>query len=1231
MKNLIPHFISDRFKEGIYKGKFEAVTMFMDISGFTQMTERLMKEDKEGAEVLSNILNNVFEPVIKAVYDRNGFITVFAGDSFTAVFMNPINLLNPLFSAIAIQKIFKMNELQKTKYGDFELSVKIGLSYGNVDWGIIGNEKHKIYYFKGNAINGCANSEHHSNKMEIVIDYNLLNLLIYNIEYEKIDEHYTILTNVNEPEPKSLSIKVSDISADILSQFLPDEVVKYNKQSEFRNIVSVFISFKEPDSFSKLENFIGILLKKVDLYNGYFEVIDFGDKGCSSLIIFGIPISYENIIERAISFVNELRNELNDNFRAGITYGTVYAGVKGSSLRCQYGVLGDVVNLSSRFMMEANFGQIWISKSILDKAKGDYDTIDLGEKEFKGKSEPIPVFDLLEKNQHRAMKFFEGEMVGRQKEYDILRSYCKTILDGKFSGVVYVYGEAGIGKSRLVYEATESLIPEIDILTLQTDSILQHSLNPFSFMLKNYFKQYQCKTDEERKKTFEKIYNAMLSMLSTIQDERMNELIKELERTKSVIGALIGLHWEGSLYEQLNPKGRYENTLHSIKAFFKAHSLIRPLIIILEDLHWLDNDSKEEFKLLTRNIDYYPIIIISTSRINDDGTKPKLILGKEVSQSEINIDYLSNDAIELFIEKQLKNKPNNELINFITSKSLGNPFYIEQFCLYLLDNKLIKIVDGLYSLTKKDIEIPIGINALIIARIDRLSMELKEMVQLASVLGREVDIIILSELMKAFGKAIEKSKFDKLVHRCENEQIWLVLSEIKYIFKHTLLRDVVYDMQLRERLRILHRFTADIIEKLYENKGERYSEIAYHFNKGEEFEKAKVYYEKAGDYFKDNFKNQEAIEQYNRLLDLLFDNSKIVGILNKKGSILELIGKWDLAEEIYKKNIDISTKISDKKVIAENKRLLGNIIMNKGQYDEAIALFEEAKSIAEEIGDKKLYSSVVGNMGIVRHSKGDYDNAMKCYEEQKQICLEIGDKRIYSMAVGNMGIVYNDKGDYDNAMKYYEEQKQICLEIGDKGGYSRVVGNIGILYNDKGDYDNAMKYYEEQKQICLEIGDKSGYSMAVGNMGNVYIGKCDYDNAIKSYEKAMQVCRELGNKYYLCGYLNSKAKLLFHIMNRIDESKFLNDETLKIAIEIGRQDMIFEATVLKHKIDKNADALLGMLSESKDDEQIATIHYELWKMTSKKEHSEKAIELYKQLYEKTPKYEFKKRIEEMKK
>jgi len=167
MKNLIPRFIVEKSKENKFSGNFKATTMFIDISGFTAMTQNLMNNGKEGAEILSEIINEIYTPSIKSVYDNNGFITTFAGDAFTSVF--PYKDSKPIFAIHAankIQEIFKKIGKQNTKFGEFDLSIKIGLSYGTVNWGIVKSNKQNSYYFKDKAIDNCAVCGHNAKKVK---------------------------------------------------------------------------------------------------------------------------------------------------------------------------------------------------------------------------------------------------------------------------------------------------------------------------------------------------------------------------------------------------------------------------------------------------------------------------------------------------------------------------------------------------------------------------------------------------------------------------------------------------------------------------------------------------------------------------------------------------------------------------------------------------------------------------------------------------------------------------------------------------------------------------------------------------------------------------------------------------------------------------------------------------------------------------------------------------------
>ncbi|MFN3410528.1 MAG: tetratricopeptide repeat protein, partial [Exilispira sp.] len=643
------------------------------------------------------------------------------------------------------------------------------------------------------------------------------------------------------------------------------------------------------------------------------------------------------------------------------------------------------------------------------------------------------------------------------------------------------------------------------------DSIIKGSLYPFADFLKKYFMQDTAKSEKQNKENFEKIYDKLLNKLSSIINKDAEGLIKELNRTKSFIAALIGIYYEKSPYQTIDPKGRYENTLYALKDFFIANSLLKPTIIILEDLQWLDYDSMEEFKILTRNIKNYKIGLILTGRFFDDGSKPLLKIDDDIEKDEIYLENLSTLSSEKLIDIQLTDRADEKLKSFIFSKTLGNPFYIEQFCQYLIENNLIIRTEQGYKLIDKNIDIPSSINLIIMARIDRLSQELKEAVQIASVIGVEFELQILDRLINEVMKnSIEDN--NEIVYECEKQKIWISLSEIKYIFKHALLQQVAYEMQLKQRLIFVHNLTGKIMEELFKDNPQKYIEIAYHYDKAENIEKAIFYFHKAAEFCKANYNNNETIKCYDKLLTLVKNEEKIIEILNNKGLVLELMGDWDNSEKCYREAMQISLKLNNQYLICKSKELAASLLISKGSYDSAMDLLIEAEAIAKEIGDERQYSFILKDFGNIYSNQGEYDKALEYFERMKDVCLKIDDKIGYSIALENIGNVFSDKGHYEKAMKYYDEKKNICLQINDKRGYSVAIGNLGLCYHYKGELDKALECYEERKKICFEIGDRTGYAIAVGNIGNIYKDKFDLENALKCFEEIKEIFLSMGDK-----------------------------------------------------------------------------------------------------------------------
>ncbi|RKZ06772.1 hypothetical protein DRQ25_13180, partial [Candidatus Fermentibacteria bacterium] len=242
MHRLIPIFILEQFANNQLKGDLHATTMFLDIVGFTAMTQSLMYNGKEGAEVSANVINRVFTPAINAIYEQGGFVSSFAGDAFTTVFpSDTVTIIDALSAALNLQRLFKDEGGQQTKFGSFALSVRIGLSHGPVTWGIIPHEQQNAYYFGGEAIKRCTENKQHAAKGEVILDETILSEIAdsADVTYTKKTSHLYSLLSAPVIGAKVVPDTPVRVSQD---KFIPREVLSMTGRGEFRDVISCYIS-----------------------------------------------------------------------------------------------------------------------------------------------------------------------------------------------------------------------------------------------------------------------------------------------------------------------------------------------------------------------------------------------------------------------------------------------------------------------------------------------------------------------------------------------------------------------------------------------------------------------------------------------------------------------------------------------------------------------------------------------------------------------------------------------------------------------------------------------------------------------------------------------------------------------------------------------------------------------------------------------------------------------------
>ena len=537
---------------------------------------------------------------------------------------------------------------------------------------------------------------------------------------------------------------------------------------------------------------------------------------------------------------------------------------------------------------------------------------------------------------------------------------------------------------------------------------------------------------------------------------------------------------------------------------------------------------------------------------------------------------------------------------------------------YFAERDLLVQQAGRWTIQNKDVELSSSINAILTARIDRLSTLVKETVKAAAVIGREFDIPILTEVMRQQDGFIEKNGAASTVlrdqiKRAEKGQIWHAMNELRYIFRHSLLREAVYGMQLRTRLEQLHGMIGEAIEKLYaDNLEERYADLAFHYEQANIFDKMCAYLQKAADYARSNYQNQQALDYYEKLLSKLGkqkDTADQIQTYLNKGKVLELIGNWEECEKTYEEALGLAKASRDVLLLGQANNNLGRLLMLKGDYSRAQQYLQVAaglfESIEDEVGKSKAYGSlgefyfrqgkyteakeyfeqslgtgkggldpagsaqVAANLGLTYMNQGNYEEGVRCQLKQLRVSEQFNDKQGMANLFTNLGIVYFEKGDYDEALESYRKGLALSEELGNKQLTAIAIGCIGGVYERKGDYLRAMENFQHDLELCEELGDKQGTAITLGLIGELYSIEGHFQRAIEYLQKNLMLCEELSYQKGIAKALNTLGDV-FYFTEAYDRSLYYYNR----AIEVTR--MIDNKLVLGSSLYEKGLVLLAL-------------------------------------------------------
>ena len=1109
MHRVVPELVVENYHAGRQRGEFSSIGMFLDLSGFSTMTDVLMQHGQHGAEVLAGLMHSVFDPLVESVFQYGGKIIGFAGDGVMALF--PIEsgarstALNAVASAYMIQKRFEEVPTRQTLYGTFPVSAKIGLAYGSVSWGIVSSPggDQATYYFRGSAVDDSAEAEHHARAGDVLLNESIWRLVSDAVETVPQDEFQRLVgLLVKMPTPSRTEFPPVDLEVSRL--FMPVEVIAYDVRGEFRQVVNLFMRFPNL-SEAQLHELANHVFELRNKYGGLLSRLDFGDKGCNLLMLWGAPVAYENDIARALNFLLELKSEVDFPITAGVTYYIAHAGYLGSALCEDYTCYGWGVNLASRFMMSAPTGETWIDDRIARRVSSRFNIEFVGSQFFKGFASEQKVHQLVRRKDTLEL-IYQGELVGREEELEQLERFALPLSKNRFAGLMLVAGDAGIGKGRLVYEFRSSWTPggrRVLWAVCQSDQLLRQSFNPLRSWLFNYFGVSSSQTLRERVNNFDKKLDELRASIPDLA------LARELDRTRSILGALLEIHWENSLYEQLDAEARYNNTFLALIALLKAESLRQPVILFLEDLQFTDHDSRDFLPRLKRSIlaarERYPIAIIVTSR------HPALGLAQDMIDARIDLSGLTADSIAHLAEIKLGGPPDPNLVTLLATRSEGNPFFAEQIIRYLQEESLIETGRSGWKLVRElDADfLPGDVRSVLVARLDQLSREVRESVQTAAVLGRRFEIPLLLHMWQ------EDERLREHVAEAEKAAIWSPLDDIHYIFSHGLLRDAAYEMQMQARRKELHVLAVRALEQLYGSSKSRYAELAYHAKYGDLASKAQTYYTLAGKTAAEAYQNSQAVEYYTRALafSLSDDLATRFEIVAERLELYSRMGKRDLQWKDLSILERLVQELNDPERAAKALMLRASYYFATGDYLNAIDCAKRAEISSPQMANTELglYTQLVWSMALLR--MGRLDEAMQRAQTTWERDRAAGNRKEEARALTSMGLIALEQKASAQAQKYLVEALEIARELNDQTLQLRALNNLAVAEGSvHGDYARARLYYENAYNITREVGDRHSEGIVLGNLGFVAGMQGDFATARLHHEQSLILSRETGNR-----------------------------------------------------------------------------------------------------------------------
>jgi len=919
----------------------------------------------------------------------------------------------------------------------------------------------------------------------------------------------------------------------------------------------------EEQLFELMDRVFELLIHGVHRYEGTVNELT----GDGVVALFGAPLAVENAPQRAVSAALAMQREmgvfgsrrgLDMNLRIGINTGPVVVGTIGNNLRMDYKAVGDTVNLAARMQQLAEPGAINLTASTHRLVEGYFLTEDLGLVEVKGKAARVQAYRVTGERGRRSRIEVASEvgltrLVGRERELELLRDCWDRVRAGR-GQAFSIIGEAGLGKSRLVHEFRQMLTGD-DVTFLEGRCAPYGASIPYLPVIDVLRQNFRLDPGDPGSDAVRKLRDGL------------NRLGVGMEETLPYLSWLLSLEVSGitpdagpagaSLPRDLAPEVVRRRTLEAIRALTLRGAELRPLVIVIEDLHWCDKASEELNRFLLEHIAGARVLLLFTHRPEFVAAWP----GKSYVSS-VNLPRLSNRQTHEMLTALLDAHDIDErLAALVIEKSDGVPFFIEEMVKTLRETGAIEQPDGAWRLSRDigDSHVPASIEELLTARIDRLPDPARRVLQVGAVIGREFTWELLT-------KVVEATPMDLIAHLSALKDAELVYERgvypnTAYVFKHAFTQDVAYETLLASSRRQFHQRVAQAIEaRSGEGADEWVPVLAHHFARSGDTDKALRYLVRTGERAARVYANTEAIQAFSEALRILDTRPATeecrrarIDLAIRLGALHELLGHYAESLAVAMRALELAEAFGEEPVMIRLENHVADVRYSMGDVSAAIAWLQRALERAERIGDARGTSVSYRHLGTVHFSSGSLARAATCFMK----ALEISEKAQNQVEVATACILLANAqcrmGDLKDAVAWGRRALQLSEQAHDerRGAWARIMLYQALV--QQGEFGELTVLNERARSVFERVGDFRGRAWAMVMHGFLAEAQQEHETGIELRRQMVTMSRESGGfRHELSATLARQAADELRL-GRLPEALEHAQESLRIALAMGNK------------------------------------------------------------------------------